>query len=280
MTLRSPARRITAPTVPEGDGFEVRAPFPTAQLDHLDPFLLLHHMGPIDLDPGDAKGAPDHPHRGFETVTYVLDGEFEHADSTGARGFIEAGGVQWMTAGAGVVHAEMPSARLRTEGGRLEAVQLWVNLAANEKMTPPRYQDVTAAQIPEVVLGGAHVRLIAGDAFGVHGPATTHSPILYAHVTLEPHTSVDVPTPSDHVAMVYGLRGADEGVLTVYNGDGDTVRVEAGDEPVAVLVLAGAPLREPIARYGPFVMTTREQLLEAFDDYPSGRMGAIAATTG
>jgi redox-sensitive bicupin YhaK (pirin superfamily) len=275
MTLRSPARRITAAHALEGEGFEVRVPFPTAQLDHLDPFLLLHHFGPVEVAAGEAKGAPDHPHRGFETVTYVLEGEFEHEDSAGGRGSIEAGGVQWMTAGSGVVHSEMPSTRLQREGGRLEGIQLWVNLAANQKMTPPRYQEVTADEIPDLTLDGARVRLIAGEAFGVRGPADTHSPILYAHVALDPHARVEVPAPGDHVAMTYGLRGPDEGVLTIFSGDGDTVQVEAGDEPVEVLVLTGAPLREPVARYGPFVMNTRDELVQAFDDYQSGRMGAI-----
>ena len=273
---RSAARRITAQRALEGEGFEVRVPFPTAQLDHLDPFLLLHHLGPVDFEPGEAKGAPDHPHRGFETVTYVLSGELEHQDSTGAHGFIETGGVQWMTAGAGVVHSEMPSRRMREEGGHLEGIQIWVNLAASEKMIAPRYQDVKSAEIPDVTVPGARVRLIVGDAFGVHGPADTHSPILYAHITLDAGATVDVPAPIDHSAMTYGLRGPDEGVLTVFNGDGDTIRVVAGNEPAEVLVLTGAPLREPVARYGPFVMNTREQVVEAFEDFQSGKMGAIS----
>jgi redox-sensitive bicupin YhaK (pirin superfamily) len=276
MTERSSARRIHAQRALEGEGFEVRVPFPTAQLDHLDPFLLLHHLGPVDLAPGAAKGAPDHPHRGFETVTYVLSGELDHEDSTGAVGRIETGGVQWMTAGAGVVHSEMPSARMREHGGRLEGVQLWVNLPAAEKMAAPRYQEVPAADIPEVTLAGARVRVVAGEAFGVRGPAETHSPIAYFHVTLEPHASLDVPAPADHSAMAYTLRGPDEGVLTVFNGDGDRVHIEAGDDLVELLVLTGRPLREPVARYGPFVMNTRAQLAEAFEDYQSGRMGAIS----
>jgi len=273
---RSTARRIPANRALEGDGFEVRVPFPTAALDHLDPFLLLHHMGPVDLEPGRARGAPDHPHRGFETVTYVLSGELHHEDSTGAVGAIEPGGVQWMTAGSGVVHSEMPSARMQRDGGRLEAVQLWVNLPRADKMTAPRYQDVTDDAIPTVTRPGARVRLVAGEAFGAVGPAATRSPILYAHVTLDAHASLDVPAPPDHSAMIYALRGPDEGVLTVFNGDGDHVSVTAADEPVELLVLTGAPLREPVARYGPFVMSTRDELVEAFDDYRSGRMGAIA----
>ena len=275
MATRSPAQRIQAIRTLEGAGFEVRAPFPTARLDHVDPFLLLHHMGPADLAPGEAKGAPDHPHRGFETVTYGLAGEIEHEDSTGAVGYIRPGGVQWMTAGSGVVHSEMPSARMREEGGRIEGVQLWVNLPAAEKMTAPRYQDVTPDQIPDVDLPGAHVRLIAGEAFGVVGPAQTRSPIFYAHVSLEPGATLDVPAPADHSAMTYALRGPDEGVLTVFNGDGDEIHLDADDEPVEVLVLTGRPLREPVARYGPFVMNTRDEVVQAFEDFQAGRMGAI-----
>jgi len=273
---RSVARRIPAVRTLEGEGFEVRVPFPTAALDHLDPFLLLHHLGPVDLVPGQAKGAPDHPHRGFETVTYVLAGEIEHEDSTGAVGHITPGAVQWMTAGAGVVHSEMPSRRMREAGGRLEGIQLWVNLPRDQKMIPPRYQDVAADAIPEVTLPGARVRLIAGEAFGRVGPAQTHSPITYAHLRLDPGAAVSVPAPADHSALTYALRGPDEGGLTVWNGDGDEVVVGADHEPAEVLVLVGAPLREPVARYGPFVMSTRDELVRAFEDYRTGRMGAIA----
>jgi len=274
-SARSPARRIPAVRALEGEGFEVRVPFPTAALDALDPFLLLHHLGPVDLAPGEAKGAPDHPHRGFETVTYSIAGEIQHEDSTGAVGFIEPGGVQWMTAGAGVVHSEMPSARMQEEGGRLEGVQLWVNLPATDKMTAPRYQDVAPDAIPETTLSGVRVRLIAGEAFGIRGPAQTRTPIFYAHVALDPHATVDVPAPAGHSTMTYALRGPDEGVLTVFNGDGDHVTLSAGDDAVELLVLTGEPLREPVARYGPFVMNSRDELVQAFEDFRAGRMGAI-----
>ncbi|MGZ4710458.1 MAG: pirin family protein [Acidimicrobiales bacterium] len=272
----------------EGAGFIVHRPFPVGDLDQIDPFLLIDHMGPVDYAPGEAVGAPDHPHRGFETVSYILEGELEHEDSVGHHGVIGPGDVQWMTAGSGVVHSEMPSRRVQTEGGRVEGFQIWVNLPAAEKMTAPRYQEVPRARIPRVELdeGRAVVRLIAGRAHGIEGAVETTSPILYAHVTVQPGGQVDLPAAAEMNAMVYVIHGsgtvasADRPVrqyeLAVLEHDGDSVLLAAGDdEPFDVLVLAGVPLREPIARYGPFVMNTRQQIVEAFDDYQAGRLGAI-----
>ncbi len=294
MTEHRPVAQVVPATrTVEGGGFVVRRPFPTARLDMVDPFLLLDHMGPVDYGPGEAVGAPDHPHRGFETVTYQLEGEWEHEDSTGTSGRLRTGDVQWMTAGAGVVHSELPSARIREEGGRQHGIQLWVNLPRTDKMSPPRYQEIKADEIPVAEPApGARVKVVAGDVFGVRGPVETHSPIVYLHVTLEPGAAIDLPIPDGERAMAYVIAGTG-----VFDGDGSSVgeanlvlfatnegavRVAAPPDatrPLDALVLAGAPLREPVARYGPFVMNTRDELVQAVDDYQSGAMGRIAATS-
>jgi quercetin 2,3-dioxygenase len=290
---RSVARVVPGMRTVEGGGFVVRRPFPTGRLDMVDPFLLLDHMGPSDYGPGEAVGAPDHPHRGFETVTYMLEGAFEHEDSTGGGGYLGPGDVQWMTAGAGIVHSELPAERIRREGGRVHGLQLWVNLLRADKMSPPRYQEIKASEIPEAEpVPGARVKVVAGDVFGVRGPVDTHSPIVYLHVTLSPGASLDVPIPPGHQAMAYVIWGrgrfgdeqttASESELVLFAGDEGSVHLEAPDDaerPLDALVISGVPLREPVARYGPFVMNTRDELVQAFDDYQSGRMGQIAATS-
>lgn len=263
----------------EGGGFEVRRPFPTAALAQVDPFLLLDHMGPFDLGPGEAKGAPDHPHRGFETVTYMLDGAMEHEDSAGHAGRIGPGDVQWMTAGSGVIHSEMPIEEIRREGGRVHGFQVWVNLPAKDKMIAPRYQEYTADKIPEVHYDdGVKVRVIAGKVDRVKGAVKTQTPVTYLHVVLPPNTHFDASVPESQNAMVYGISGDGEGELQLYAHDGDVVSIPNDNEVTTreVLLLAGEPLREPVARYGPFVMTTKAQLSEAIDDFQSGRFGAIA----
>ena len=278
------SRRTVEAVVPairqlEGGGFEVRRPFPTATLAQVDPFLLLDHMGPVDLGPGEAKGAPDHPHRGFETVTYMLEGTMEHEDSAGHAGRIGPGDVQWMTAGSGVIHSEMPSDEIRRDGGRVHGFQVWVNLPAKHKMIRPRYQEYAADRIPEVHRDdGITVRVIAGKVDKVRGAVKTRTPVTYLHVNLPPGTHFDAPIPADQNAMTYGISGSGEGELVVFAHDGDVVEVAntSETEPREVLLLAGEPLREPIARYGPFVMTTKAQLAEAVDDFQAGRFGAIA----
>ncbi len=292
MTTQRPILGIAeAVHTTEGAGFEVTRPFPTGQVELLDPFLLLDEMGPTEHPPGAAKGAPDHPHRGFETVTYLLDGEFEHADSAGNRGVITPGAVQWMTAGAGVVHAEMPSADFQRTGGRLHGFQLWVNLPADAKRIPPRYQRLDADAIPVVSRDGATVRIIAGSFGGVEGPGRTHSPVTYLHVTLAADSSplVVEPTEDENVG-VYAFQGRGSvngrpiraGQLAVAAAAPGSIELVAGadgesaTEPTEMLVLAGRPLDEPVARYGPFVMNTREEIIEAIDDFQAGRMGAIA----
>lgn len=282
-TQRPIARIITSHRQAEGGGFIVRRPFPTASIDQLDPFLLLDEMGPIVYGPGEGVGAPDHPHRGFETVTYLLDGSMEHRDSTGGHAVIVPGGVQWMTAGAGVVHSELPTEAIMREGGRVHGFQLWVNLPAASKMIPPSYQMFRPDQfaIAELAHGGT-ARVLAGDVAGVHGPVETTIPVTYAHVTLGAGDEV-VWTPSDTAtALVHVFGGAasvngrdvvdGQMVVTDHAAGAIVVRSATGAE---VLLIGGEPLHEPIARYGPFVMNNRAELAQAFEDYQSGRLGSI-----
>lgn len=274
------ARRQT-----EGGGFVVRRPFPTAGIDNLDPFLLLDEMGPANYGPGEAIGAPDHPHRGFETVTYLLDGAMEHRDSTGAHGVINPGAVQWMTAGAGVVHSEMPTADILAVGGRVHGFQIWVNLRAADKMIPPRYQGFEASELAQTDLDhGGRLRVIAGTIGGLTGPVETTSPVTYGHASLAPGDRVDWEVPVGHTAFVHNFSGAvtvngtdaEDGELVLLSRDEGAVTVASrGDGTSEVLLLAGEPLGEPIARYGPFVMNTRQELIDAFDDFQAGRLGSI-----
>src|SRR5712691_5562019 len=215
MSIREPSRVVTAHRQLEGAGFVVRRPLPSEELEMVDPFLLIDEMGPVDYGPGEAVGAPDHPHRGFETVTYALAGEFEHEDSAGHRGVLRAGDVQWMTAGAGIIHSEMPARRIREEGGRVHGFQLWVNLPARDKMMPPRYQEVPASHIPEAHTDGgrAHVRVIAGEALGARAVIDTRIPIVYQDWKLEPGAVVEQPIAETHNGFVY--------VFVVFAGFGD-----------------------------------------------------------
>ena len=275
----------------EGGGFHVRRPFPTRALEDLDPFLLLDEMGPTDAGPGEAKGAPDHPHRGFETVTYLLAGEMRHRDSHGGSGRIGPGDAQWMTAGDGVVHSEMPGERILAEGGRMHGFQLWVNLPARDKRTRPRYQDLRAAAIPVVRTadGLATVRVIAGEALGAPAATRTHTPILYLHVSLAPGGRLEQPVPAGWNAFAYVFSGrarvgregrlARSGDLVVLDREGGPVALaaDADGEPAELLLAAGEPIREPVVRYGPFVMNTEREIVEAIADYRAGRMGAIEA---
>ena len=293
--VRSVQHIITAHQQTEGAGFVVRRPFPTQGLSFVDPFLLLDEMGPVDYEPGEAVGAPDHPHRGFETVTYLLEGEFEHEDSAGNRGILRPGDVQWMTAGGGIVHSEMPSENIRAGGGRVHGFQIWVNLPARLKMTRPRYQEVASTTIPTATTsdGLARVRVIAGEALGARAVINTHTPIVYQDWILEDGADVCLPLAADHDAMAYVfegtvLVGSNEALLqgeaTIASGQlarlgaGDVVRLRGLPGGGRLLLLAGIPLGEPVARYGPFVMNTHEELEAAFRDYHSGRMGEINRT--
>jgi len=286
--VREVSRVVTAHRQEEGAGFIVRRPMPSVSLSVADPFLLIDEMGPVDYGPGEAVGAPDHPHRGFETVTYVLSGEFEHEDSAGHRGVLRSGDVQWMTAGAGVVHSEMPSRAVREAGGRVHGFQIWVNLPARLKMTQPRYQEVSSAKIPtaESADGLARVRVIAGEALGASAIIDTLTPIVYQDWSLKPGADVTLPLALEQHGLVYVFQGAvqvgdaatavGDGQLAVL-AEGESVRLRASED-ARLLLLAGVPLGEPVARYGPFVMNTPQEIQQAFRDYQSGKMGEITRT--
>lgn len=281
--LRTPIHRVTAHQQTEGGGFQVRRPFPTRGLDFVDPLLMLDEFGPVTYGPGEAIGAPDHPHRGFETVTYMLQGGGAHADSAGNRGTIGPGDVQWMTAGDGIVHREMPTPDILERGGTVHGFQLWVNLPRSHKRMAPRYQDLRAADIPEAVgdEGRATLRVIAGEALGVSAPTHTVTPVTYLHARLAAGASLDLPLPTDQNVAVYVFEGevrvsgeaVGRGQLVVL-GEGEAVRLEA-EAPAQALVLGGRPLAEPVAWGGPFVMNTRGEVRQAMLDYQAGRMGTI-----
>jgi redox-sensitive bicupin YhaK (pirin superfamily) len=289
---RTVAGVVTSIETLEGAGFLVRRPFPTASFSDFDPFLLLDEMGPMDVGPGQGKGAPDHPHRGFETVTYLLSGEMEHKDSSGHAGRLTPGDVQWMTAGAGVVHSEMPSREFMRTGGRLHGFQLWVNLPQRDKMMKPRYQEIPGAQIPKATSsdGLVTVSVIAGEAMGQKAVIKTRTPIMYLHYRIAPGGVATQTVPDGFNVFAYvvdgaGLFGADreqagDGQMVLFAQDGDEVRIEnpaGAGATLDVLLIGGVPLHEPIARYGPFVMNTKAEIYQAMEDYREGRMGAIVA---
>jgi redox-sensitive bicupin YhaK (pirin superfamily) len=289
-SIREIFRVVTAHKQREGGGFVVRRPCPSYGLTVVDPFLLIDEMGPVDYAPGEAVGAPDHPHRGFETVTYVLEGEMEHEDSAGHRGSLRAGDVQWMTAGAGIIHSEEPSRALREKGGRVHGFQIWVNLPARLKMTRPRYQEIGAAKIPvaETPDGLAKVRVIAGEALGARAVIDTYTPIVYQDWSVAEGADLTLPLPRDHQALVYVFEGevrlgagegkpANDGQMALL-GPGDAVRLRGVAGGGRFLLLAGVPLGEPVARYGPFVMNNEAEIVQAMQDFQSGRMGEITRT--
>ncbi len=287
---RSIAEVLTAQRQLEGAGFPVRRPFPSQRAEQLDPFLLLDEMGPSVHGPGEAQGAPDHPHRGFETVTYMLAGEMVHEDSAGHRGRIGPGDVQWMTAGAGVVHSELPGDEVRRLGGRQHGFQLWVNLPRKDKRLAPRYQEIPAARIPEATTadGKVRVRVIAGESLGERAVIDTRTPIAFLHVKLRPGGKLLQPLPRSYSAFAYvfggqvrcapGRTAALDGHCVVFRQDGDAVELSVADDAPSggeLLLIAGEPLNEPLARYGPFVMNSREEIVQAFEDYRAGRLGRI-----
>jgi quercetin 2,3-dioxygenase len=286
--LRTIASIIPAQRTLEGGGVPIRRAFPTQRWALLDPFLLFDHMGPLDLTPGQNLGFPDHPHRGFETVTYLLEGVMEHRDSFGHHGTLEPGDVQWMTAGSGLVHSEMPGAEFVRRGGRLQGFQIWINLPRQDKMKAPHYQEIKATEIPTAHSpdGTVTARVIAGEALGTTGAVKTHTPVQYVHFTLAPGASVVQDVPASLNALAYTISGqasyfghnrvAEEGSAAQFAQDGSAVSFHnSGDRPLELLFLAGEPLREPVARYGPFVMNTQEELYQAFEDYRSGKMGSL-----
>jgi redox-sensitive bicupin YhaK (pirin superfamily) len=294
-TARPVGRVVPAHHAVEGAGFEVWRPFPGGVDAHVaDPFFLLDQLGPVEYAPNEPVGAPWHPHRGFETVTYVIDGVIAHHDSNGGGGVIGEGDTQWMTAGSGILHDEVPTETFVRNGGRSHGVQLWVNLPAALKMSPPRYQAIEGSQLALLSSadGGAVVRLIAGDLGGHSGPGVTHTPITYAHASVAPGAELTIPWNPSFSAMAYVLTGrgyagqerrpVDEHQLVLF-GPGDSITVGAADQQpdesplLEVLLLGGLPIREPIAHYGPFLMNTREEIIQAIDDFQAGRMGTIPA---
>ncbi|RIV39602.1 pirin family protein [Micromonospora radicis] len=294
-TVIRPVRRLTtAPSGFEGEGFPVRRAFAGVPTTELDPFLHLDQMGEVDYAPGEPKGTSWHPHRGFETVTYIIDGIFDHQDSHGGGGTITNGDTQWMTAGSGLLHIEAPPEHLVVSGGLFHGTQLWVNLPKVAKMTPPKYQDIRGNQAALLTTpdGGALVRVIAGEIAGHSGPGSTYTPITVTHVTVQPGAQVDLPWRPDFNALVYVLggrgtvgsngRGVKTGQLAVH-GPGDALRFRANarqDSRTPALdlyIMGGQPIREPVAQYGPFVMNSRDELIQAFEDYQAGRLGVIPA---
>jgi redox-sensitive bicupin YhaK (pirin superfamily) len=290
-----PVRAITtAPAGFEGEGFPVRRAFAGVPLELLDPFVHMDQMGEVDYGPGEPRGTAWHPHRGFETVTYIIDGTFEHNDSTGGGGVITNGDTQWMTAGSGILHIERPPEAMVASGGLFHGIQLWVNLPAAEKWVSPRYQDIGRDRVTLVASpdGGALVRIIAGDVGGHAGPGITYTPIAMAHASIAPGARLELPWDPDANALVYALAGEGtvgpdgrpfrHGQLAVLDR-GDVIVIEAAEKQdsrspnLEVLVLGGRPIGEPVAHYGPFVMNTRAELAQAFEDFQKGRMGTIPA---
>ncbi|OFW64697.1 MAG: pirin [Actinobacteria bacterium RBG_16_67_15] len=282
----------TAPRGFEGEGFPVKRAFAGVDLSLLDPFVHLDQMGEVEYAPGEPKGTPWHPHRGFETVTYMIDGIFEHQDSHGGGGVITNGDTQWMTAGAGILHIERPPEHLVVSGGLFHGFQLWVNLPARDKFLPPRYQDIRSGRVTLLTTpdGGALLRLIAGELGGHHGPGDTHTPITMIHATISPGARLLLPWRDDFNALAYVLNGdaavgpearpIRTGQLAVFGGSGAvTITAAATQESrspaVDVLLLGGRPIREPVAWHGPFVMNTRAELVQAFADYQAGKLGVI-----
>ena len=280
----------TAPSGYEGEGFPVRRAFAGVSLAALDPFIHMDQMGAVDYAPGEPKGTSWHPHRGFETVTYMIDGTFQHQDSHGGGGLITDGATQWMTAGAGILHIETPPEELVVSGGRFHGLQLWVNLPAKDKMTEPRYQSLEGEQVTLLSTpdGGALVRVIAGEVAGQAGPGSTRTPISFVHATVAPGAQLCLPWRADFNSLLYVLSGSGQvggearpvsgGQLVVF-GAGDHLRVKAQENhsasPLEVVVLGGRPIGEPVAAYGPFVMNTKAELVQAMDDFRAGRLGVV-----
>ena len=285
-----PVRSVTtAPRGLEGEGFPVRRAFAGVSKRDLDPFIMMDQMGEVDYGPYEPRGTDWHPHRGFETVTYIIDGAFIHQDSHGGGGVIRDGDTQWMTAGRGILHIETPPESLVVAGGLFHGLQLWVNLPSRDKMIPPAYQNLESSLIKLLTTPDAEtlIRLIAGDLGGVTGPGSTHTPIVMAHATLSPGARMVLPWNPAYNALVYGLKGnglaGSERIAfglgqAVVFGVGDTITLEASpNAPFDVILLGGEPIGEPVEQYGPFVMNTRAELAQAVEDFQRGRLGTVPA---
>ena len=290
-----PVKAVTdAPSGYEGEGFPVRRAFAGVPVADLDPFVHMDQMGEVEYAPGEPKGTAWHPHRGFETVTYMLDGTFQHQDSIGGGGLITNGSTQWMTAGSGILHIERPPDQLIATGGLFHGIQLWVNLPAADKWIDPRYQGIEADNVLLLTSsdGGALIRVIAGDVAGHEGPGSTHTPISLVHTTVEPGAELVLPWPREFNALVYGLSGSgtvgpearpfDTGQLAVFGaGNALVVRADTAQESrhpaLDVLILGGRPIGEPVYAHGPFVMNTRAEIVQAFEDFEAGKLGTVPA---
>jgi len=270
----------------EGDGMDVMRPFPAGTLSYFDPFLLLDRLGPVTFAPGAAKGVPPHPHRGFETITYLLSGRIAHRDSRGGSGTLGTGDVQVMRAGSGIVHSEMPDEEFLRSGGVLHAIQLWVNLPRAEKMSPAEYHDLRAKQVPQADTGTGRVKVIAGEAFGVKSPLQTTLPLTYLHFSIKRGRAISQAVKPDDAVLAYALEGtgtagADRrpfaaNQLIVFGAEGARIDIAADDAAnLEVIVIAARPLGEPVARYGPFVMNTPHEVTQAIDDYRAGKLGSL-----
>jgi redox-sensitive bicupin YhaK (pirin superfamily) len=287
---RSISQIIKSETTQDGEGVTLNRSFPNNLLSEFDPFLLLDEIGPTDLIPGKQKGFPDHPHRGFETVTYLLEGKFEHKDSQGHTGIINSGDVQWMTAGSGVIHSELPEKEFSKYGGKLHGFQLWVNLPKSNKMMKPRYQEIPRSKIPTVTTedGNVIVKLIAGESLGSKAVVDTITPIMYMHFKLESGSSIVQPIPKEYNVFAYIIKGKgiverknnnkiiERGNLVIFDKYGKEVYIKAVKDskiPLELLLIGGIRIREPIARYGPFVMNTQQEIYEAIEDYRNGQLG-------
>jgi hypothetical protein len=284
----------TAPQGFEGEGFPVRRAFAGIDLADLDPFIHLDQMGEVEYAPGEPKGTPWHPHRGFETVTYIIDGIFDHKDNHGGGGTISNGDTQWMTAGAGILHIETPPESLVMSGGLFHGFQLWVNLPAAKKWSTPGYQDLRASDVALLAShdGGALLRVIAGEVGGHVGPGSTQTPIDMVHATLQPGAELRLPWKRDYNALVYTLAGfgsvgedrqpVQKGQMTVMvDGDELVIRAdqiqESRSPEMEILILGGQAIKEPVVWMGPFVMNTKAEVLQAFEDFQKGKLGTVPA---
>ena len=287
--IRSVSKIIKSEATQDGEGVTLNRSFPNQYISEFDPFLLLDEIGPINIKPGKQKGFPDHPHRGFETVTYLLEGKFEHKDSQGHAGIINSGDVQWMTAGSGVIHSEMPEKEFSKNGGKLHGFQLWVNLPKSSKMMKPRYQEILQSKIPTGTTKDDNitVKVIAGESLGAKAIINTITPIMYLHFKLEPGFRIVQPIPKEYNIFAYVIQGkgvfdpsdsnkVERGNLVIFDTDGNEVYIQAVEDskiPFEVLLIGGVPIREPITRYGPFVMNTQQEIYKAIEDYRNGKFG-------
>ena len=287
--IRSVSKILKSEATQDGEGVTLNRSFPNQYISEFDPFLLLDEIGPINIKPGKQKGFPDHPHRGFETVTYLLEGKFEHKDSQGHAGIINSGDVQWMTAGSGVIHSEMPEKEFSKNGGKLHGFQLWVNLPKSSKMMKPRYQEILQSKIPIGTTKDYNitVKVIAGESLGAKALINTITPIMYLYFKLEPGSRILQPVPKEYNVFAYVIQGkgvfepsysnkVERGNLVIFDTDGNEVYIQAAEDSkirFEVLLIGGVPLLEPITRYGPFVMNTQQEIYQAIEDYRNGKFG-------